>query len=176
MATDVSFGLVHIYAGDGKGKTTAAVGLAVRAAGADKRVLFAQFMKGGESGELAPLAAVGVTVFRLPASRKFVFQMDEEEKRDYSGIQRKIFAEATAMAADFDLLIMDEILSAVGTGMIPLSDVSSYLDDKPARLEVVLSGRDPDPALVERADYFSEIRCRKHPYERGVHARRGIEY
>lgn len=169
-------GLIHVYTGDGKGKTTAAVGLSVRAKGAGRRVLFAQFMKGGVSSELSMLTALGITVLHRPASRKFVYKMDDEEKRKFRDVQTQLLAEARGMAPEYDLLVMDEILSALTTGMVDLEAATAFLDGKPPALEVALTGRNPPQAILDRADYISEIQCRRHPYERGVGSRKGIEY
>lgn len=173
---DDSTGLIHIYTGDGKGKTTAAVGLSVRAKGTGKRVLFAQFMKGGVSGELTAMRELGITVLHRPASRKFVRAMNDEERRAFRRVQGEILEEVRERADGCDLLIMDEILSAVTTGMVDAESVVRFLDGKPQRLEVALTGRNPAPELLARADYVSDIQCRRHPYERGVGAREGIEF
>lgn len=176
MCKEWKQGLVHVYTGDGKGKTTAAVGISVRAAGAGLRVVFVQFMKGCESSELAVLSRNGVRVIHYDCSRKFVFAMNERERDTYSAVQDEEFAEAVRLSNECDLLVLDEILSAVGTGMIDLEKVLAFLETKPEGLEVVLTGREPPREIVEKADYLSTILCQKHPYEKGVMARLGIEY
>lgn len=168
-------GLIHIYTGDGKGKTTAAIGLACRAAGAGKRVLVAQFLKGRDTGELVSLEKLGIPVLRTDV-KKFVFAMTDEEKADCKAGQTGCLDRARAAMPDYDLVVLDEIFGAVSTGMVELGAVESLVRGKPAALELVLTGRGAPASLVELADYVSEIRCVRHPYERGVKARQGIEY
>lgn len=172
-------GLIHIYCGDGKGKTSAAIGLAVRAAGCGKKVLFARFLKNEESGELKILDAVlEITVIHLERSYGFFNTLSDGEKQEvrqlygtlWNGIA-KIITES-----DYDILIMDEFMAAYRYGLIPQEEAIKFLRKKPKCLEVVLTGRDPDEKLVELADYVSEIRKVKHPFDRGIRARRGIEY
>lgn len=170
-------GLIHIYCGDGKGKTTAAMGLAVRCAGSGRKVLLLQFLKDGKSSEFASLAHVP-NIEAVPQKRTFGFSwtLSEEEKREardyYSGLLEDAFRRSGA----FDLLALDEAMSACATGMIDEGRLLELLAGKPAELEVVLTGRDPSQALVDAADYVTEMRKVKHPYERGIAARKGIEY
>lgn len=178
MAGSLHFdrGLVHIYAGDGKGKTTAAVGLAVRARGAGCRVGFFQFMKGRPTAELAMLEALGIDVARGSDKAKFVFQMGKEEKLEYAREQDGLLRDAAARAGEYDLIVLDELASAISTGMASAADAAAFLDGRPAGLEVVITGRDPAEELLSRAQYVSEVRCVRHPYDQGVAARRGIEF
>lgn len=169
-------GLVHIYTGEGKGKTSAAVGLAVRARGAGLRVAFFQFMKGGESGEVGELRKHGATVEQCGEKPKFVFQMKNGERETYRETQTALFRRAIAAAGETDVLVLDELGSAVSTGMIPEEEVLEFLDKRPAGVEVVLTGRGFGERVLERADYVSEIVCVRHPYQRGIKARRGIEF
>ena len=171
-------GLVHIYCGDGKGKTTAAVGLAVRAAGAGQKVLFTQFFKNGDSSEIAVLRALeNVEVFICETRHGFWAKMDENERarsgQDYSALLDRALGAARRGAK---LLILDEALSASNYGVIEEEKLLDFLRDKPAELEVVLTGRDPSAALLGRADYVTEMKKLRHPYDRGVGARRGIEF
>lgn len=170
-------GLVHIYCGDGKGKTTAAVGLAVRAAGRGLRVVIARFLKTDDSGEVSVLKEIpGITV--IPCRRTFGFfsSMDEETKREAAAYNRSLFEEAAALAGTADLLILDEIMAAVNYGMVEETAVLSFLEKRPENLEVVLTGRNPSESFLESADYVSEIVKKKHPYEKRISARKGIEY
>jgi cob(I)alamin adenosyltransferase len=169
-------GLVHIYTGDGKGKTTASVGLAVRAAGDGLRVLFAQFLKGRQTGELDPLRQLGVTVMRTPEVVKFIPSMSPAEREECRCAQRACLSGVIGKAADFDLIILDEAMAAVETGMIGLDELIRFIRSKPEGLELALTGRNAPPELVALADYVSEIKAVRHPYERGIAARRGIEY
>ena len=171
-------GLVHIYCGDGKGKTTAAVGLAVRAAGARRRVLLAQFFKNGDSSELAVLRALeNVRVLICETRHGFWAGMDEagraRARRDYSSLLRSTLE---AARRGVDLLILDEVISACNHGAVDEQLLLDFLRGKPAELEVVLTGRSPPAALLERADYVTEMKKLRHPYDRGVGARRGIEF
>lgn len=170
-------GLIHLYCGDGKGKTTAALGLALRAAGAGKQVVFTQFFKDGSSSEIEPLAALpGVRVFHADTVRGFYRNMTqtqrEQARKDYTALFRQV----TQAAQEADLLILDEIVSACNRGVVPEKLVTDFLREKPTRLEVVLTGRNPSAALLELADYITEMRKLRHPYDRGIGARKGIEF
>ncbi|MDO4266866.1 MAG: cob(I)yrinic acid a,c-diamide adenosyltransferase [Eubacteriales bacterium] len=172
-------GYVHIYCGDGKGKTSAAVGLAVRAAGRGLRVLIVRFLKTEDSGEVPAMRRIpGICVVPCEKSFGFTFQMSEAQKREASEYYRKRLSDACiqALSGQWDLLILDEILGAVGSGLVPEEQLTEFLRCRPESLEVVLTGRNPSARLVELADYVSEIRAVKHPFERGVGAREGIEY
>lgn len=169
--------MVHIYCGDGKGKTTCAMGLAVRAAGHGRKVAVAQFLKGGNSGERAVLERLpNVVCLPVPEAVKFTFQMNEQEKDEFRASMTDAFARAVQAAEACDLLVLDELCAAVSTGMVPLEAALAFLDSRPEGLEVVITGRDPDPALLERADYVTEMCKRKHPFDRGVQAREGVEW
>lgn len=169
-------GLIHIYCGDGKGKTTAAVGLCVRAAGGGLRVLFLQFMKNGRTGELSSFEKLdNITVLHGKNTAKFAWKMSAEEKDAAAKIQQEKFDEAVLLAREYDMLVLDEAVGAVGGGFLDEEKLCAFLDAKPEGLEVVLTGRNPSKALVARADYVSEIKKIKHPYDNGVGARAGIE-
>lgn len=169
-------GLLHLYAGDGKGKTTAAVGMAVRAAGQGLRVFFMQFLKGRDTGELEGLRRLGIEWIRAGDSEKFLFQMTTEEKAVYLAGQRRSFLEAAGRAGAYDLLILDEGLDAMRAGVFSEQELLEWIDGRPPGLELVLTGREPTQALVDRADYYSRIEKEKHPWDQGLQARRGIEY
>ena len=166
-------GLVHIYFGEGKGKTTAAVGLAVRAAGSGMCVCFAQLMKPGRTSELDSLRALGVRVIS-GAQHKFSFDMTEEEKALVRTRNDAIVDEA--LLEPCDLLVLDEAIGAYRKGLVTREKIERLLEEKPDGLELVLTGRDPEPFMLERADYATEMVCRKHPYRAGIAARRGIEF
>ena len=170
-------GLIHIYCGEGKGKTTAAVGLSVRASGCGKRVVFAQFLKSRKSGERTSLALLpGVTLTEVPECVKFTFRMTEQEKLAAAELCGKQLEEAFRLAQGADLLVLDEAVGAVAKGLLEERTLLEYLRNKPKNLEVVLTGRNPSEELCEAADYISEIRKIKHPYDKGIPARRGIEF
>ncbi len=172
------FGLIHIYCGDGKGKTTAAVGLAVRCAGRDNKVLLVQFLKSRDSGELYSLAKLpDIEVMRGKESKKFTFQMNEEEKHALLIEHNKMFEQVLAKIKNggYSLLILDEVIGALNAKVFEMPKLIEFLRHKPENLEVVLTGRNPAPELVEIADYVSEMRKVKHPMDKGIMAREGIE-
>lgn len=169
-------GLVHLYCGDGKGKTTAAMGLAMRAAGHGLRVLIVQFLKSTPTGELEILKLLPqVKVLRSSEQLGFTFRMNEEQKRRAAVIQQQLFAGAKEQMRDTDLLILDEVMAAINAGMLQTERVAGLLRERHAGLEVVLTGRNPPPELIELADYISEIKKVKHPFDKGIAARDGIE-
>ena len=162
-------GLIHLYFGDGKGKTTAAVGLSVRAAGAGKRVLFAQFLKDGSSSELNILRTLpNVEVACCEQNFGFFRSMDEQTKAaarlTYSALLENV------------MLVLDEAVAACNHGLIEETALLDFLRRRPETLEVVLTGRDPSQHLLDAADYVTEMRKRKHPFDRGIAARRGVEF
>lgn len=170
-------GLIHLYCGDGKGKTTASVGLAVRAAGAGKQVLFTQFFKDGSSGEIRILESIpGVRVLVCPTHYGLFRRMTQEQKvlaqRDYSTLLEQAIREAESA----DLLVLDEIISACNHGTVSEERLLEFLRGKPENLEVVLTGRVPSEALQQLADYVTQMQKSKHPFDRGIAARRGIEF
>ncbi len=172
-------GLIHIYCGDGKGKTSAAIGLAVRAAGCGKKILFARFLKNEESGELNVLDTVPeISVIHLDRSYGFFNTLSDSEKKAVRQMYGELWRSILKMIRDgvYDILVMDEFMAAYRYGLIPWEEALAFLREKPECLEVVLTGRDPDEKLVELADYVSEIRKVKHPFDRGIRARRGIEF
>ena len=172
-------GCVHIYCGDGKGKTSSAVGLAVRASGRGKKVLIVRFLKTEDSGEVEVLRKIpGITVTPCDRTFGFVFRMNEEQKCEAGAYfqSRCETAVKTAVEDGVDLLVLDEILASCNYGMVREDDVAEFLRNRPAEMEVVLTGRDPSDRLIALADYVSEIKMVKHPYTQGIGAREGIEY
>ena len=172
-------GLVHIYIGDGQGKTTAAVGLAARAAGSGRKVLFAQFLKGRGTGEIAALETLGVSVIRSKEDPGFIWKMDDEQKEAYRAEQSRLFdetMEAVSDDAELDLLALDEALDVIGLGLIDESRIIDAIEQKPDRLEIVLTGRAATDGILATADYVTEMKKVRHPFDRGVAAREGVEY
>ena len=160
--------MVHLYCGEGKGKTTAAMGLALRMAGRGKRVVVAQFLKGADSGERYALAMLPqVTLLPLPERVKFSFQLTPEEREAEQVRYLALAEQARTLGAQPDCGLLNP-------GLLPLEEVISCLDR--AAGEVVLTGRDPDPALVGRADYITEMGKLRHPFDLGTAARPGVEY
>ncbi len=171
-------GLIHIYCGEGKGKTTCSVGLTVRAAGYGLNVLFMQFLKSGNSSELKVLKSLpNVTVMGTKPIKKFSFQMTEEELKETREINGQQFKEMCEMLKDgkYDMLVLDESLGSIEAGLLDEELIVDFLRNKPEHLEVVLTGRYPTDDLVELADYVSRIDKVKHPYDQGIPARAGIE-
>ena len=170
-------GLIHIYCGDGKGKTTAAVGLSVRAAGCGRRVVFAQFFKDGNSGECCVLEKLPNIIFLRPEkSFGFFWTLSEAEKAEAKDFYTSHLERAINLAKDADLLVLDEAMSACKNGMVDEGALLTFLRNKPEKLEVVLTGRDPSPAMQDAADYVTEMKKIKHPFDRGIPARKGVEF
>lgn len=169
-------GCVHVYTGAGKGKTTAAAGLAARAAGQGLRVGFFQFLKNGVSGEVISLAKLGVQVVSPQGGGKFVWEMDEAEKRACAQKQSETLARAAEMAERLDVLVLDEAIAAMDAGVLDEGEVTAFVKNRPRGLELVLTGRGASAELLQQADYVTEMQQVAHPYEAGRKARRGIEY
>ena len=170
-------GLVHIYCGDGKGKTTAGIGLAVRAAGAGKNVIFTQFFKDGSSSEVKILKTVpNIRIFHCPVHHGLFFRMNEEQKARAREDYTELLEQVLEAAENADLRVMDEAISACNHGTIPEDRVARFLEEKPENLEVVLTGRNPSQRLQNLADYISEMRKIRHPFDAGIPARKGIEF
>lgn len=169
--------MIHVYYGDGKGKTTAALGLICRHVGAGGKAVLAQFLKSLPTGELATLETLGVPVYRNELPHGFFPNMDDAMKQRVREMHDQTLAEVTqlARANARSLLVLDELCAALSLGLIDREQVLSLLDEH-GEAELVITGRDPDQALLERADYVTEMKLVKHPYEKGVLARRGIEY
>ena len=178
MAEKTGTGLIHIYCGDGKGKTTTGMGLCARAAGYGYRVLIYQFMKDNSTSERRVLGlSENITIIDGLSREKFSFQMtsaEKEERRAYYAGQL-CFVAQKACEERYDVLFLDEVIYTIRAGLLDESLVLDFLKKKPATLEVILTGQDPSQALIEAADYVSEIRKVKHPFDKGIPAREGIE-
>ena len=172
-------GLSHIYTGDGKGKTTASVGLAIRCLGSGEKVVFTQLMKGNHSSERKILEQLS-GLYVVPAEKTFGFSwtLTEEEKAEAREVYTRQFDKAVALASEngCGMVIFDEMLSAYNCDMIEREKVLDFLKHKPEALEVVLTGRDPAPEIAALASYISEIKKIKHPYDEGMPFRKGIEH
>lgn len=172
-------GLVHIYTGDGKGKTTAAIGLGVRAYGRGFKVLMVQFLKGGETGEMFVIEKLGprFTLKRGSEFTKFVKNMNAQELEKVGKEQEELFnfSVRSAVSGEWDFVILDEIMAAIFAGMVKVQDVAGLLKNKPEQLELVLTGRNAPVELIELADYVSDIKAVKHPMNKGTTARIGVE-
>lgn len=172
-------GLLHIYCGDGKGKTSAATGLAVRAAGTGMHVLFARFLKNESSGELKILDQIEkIDVIHMTESFGFYKYLSSEEQEKVREVYGRLWNEIEDRIQEgaYDLLVIDEFMAAYNYGMIPHEQALEFLKNRPEGLEVALTGRNPGEELVAIADYVSEVKKIKHPYDQGIVARKGIEY
>ena len=176
---EMARGMIHIYCGDGKGKTTAATGLAGRAAGCGMKVLFARFLKNENSVELRILDSVpDIEVLHLERSYGFFNTLTDEEKEEVRQMYGQLWEliREKISGGQFQMLVIDEFMAAYRYGLIGREEALDLLTGKPEALELVLTGRDPGPELTALADYVSEIRKVKHPFDQGILARRGIEY
>lgn len=171
--------MIHLYYGNGKGKTTAAAGLAVRAAGQGWRVFFLQFLKGGPSGEVTVLEQLpDVTVKRLSEPYGFTFQMSEETKERVRAEHRRMLQAALRELREdrCGLLVLDEIGSALRCGLAETETVKNLLAEYGQTREIVMTAHEPPDWLKESSDYCTEFRKIRHPFDRGIGAREGIEY
>lgn len=175
-------GLIHVYTGFGKGKTSAAFGLALRSLGRGFRVLVVQFLKGGGelSGEASALDKLPhAEVVCFPDQRHPIFcagngcDLDKLKKSIIDGFRLAVKKTDTG---EYDLLVLDEVNNCMKEGWLDTSEVASFLKEKPSGVEVVLTGRGCPEEIIEVADYVTEMRLVKHPAERGVKARKGVEY
>lgn len=168
-------GKIHIYCGDGKGKTTAAIGLAVRAAGSGGRVVVLEFLKDGSSSELNILRGLdNITVIEGDTCGLFAFQMNEEQKAATLALHKQLLARAISIPCD--MLVLDELCGAMSEGLIDEATIKTTLESIKKETELVITGRNPAAFILEQADYVTEMRKQKHPYDKGEQAREGIEY
>ncbi|MBQ9413967.1 MAG: cob(I)yrinic acid a,c-diamide adenosyltransferase [Clostridia bacterium] len=167
---------VHVYYGNGKGKTTAAIGLVIRASGVDACVGIASFLKDNRSAERNVLRSLhNVALYPVIENLPFVFQMTDAQKADAARFYERLMQRLIDEAPHLDLLVLDEVLDAVETGMLQESLLLTLLQSSD-HTEFVLTGRHPSPAVLEKADYITEMHAVRHPYDHGTAARRGIEY
>lgn len=167
--------MIHIYCGDGKGKTTAAIGLAVRMAGYNKKVLFMQFLKGSYTGELEILQKCeNITVMRCDKNYGFFRSMTDSDKENIIKCHNENLEYVLKNTDSFDMIVLDEIFAAYNYDLADREKVNEIVEKYKG--ELVMTGRDPQEWFVERADYVSEIKKIKHPYDRGITAREGIEF
>ena len=164
--------MIQVYVGDGKGKTTASIGLSIRAAGHGFTVLFMQFLKDDSSGEVSVLRSIpGIEVIHCPVNYGFTFQMTEDQKKETAKEYDKMLDKA--IGTDAFLIVLDEAIHALNAGMISREKLERLLDKNS---EIVLTGRNAPEWLINRADYVSDIQKIKHPYDKGVQAKVGIEF
>ena len=171
-------GLIQIYHGTGKGKTTAALGLALRASGFGRRICIIQFMKEtvAESGEVKAIKNIdNIDIYRFGES--FIGKSPEEapkiKKRIDEGI---IFAKKVVSKGEYDIVVLDEINVALFLGVAEVKDVLKLIDLKDPKVELILTGRYPPQEILEKADLITDMDQKKHPYDSGIGARKGIEF
>jgi cob(I)alamin adenosyltransferase len=170
-------GMVQVYTGDGKGKTTAALGLALRASGKGLKVFMIQFLKGRHYGELESCKRLSDR-FRIVQSGLDSFVKKGEPSREdlelaHRGLE---IAREAIMSGEYDIVILDEVSVAVLLGVLTTEEVLPLIDDRPDGVEIVLTGRGAPPEFLKRADLITEMTCARHYYDRGVEMREGIEY
>lgn len=171
--------MIHVYYGDGKGKTTSAVGLAARAAGSNLKVLFVQFLKTEFSGERHVLSHTeNVSLTFCPIELKFTFEMNEKEKQQASKIFREIFdgSVTRALTERYDMVVLDEIFDIINCDMVSEAEVFEFITNAPVSMEIVMTGHNPPQRFIDVADYVTEFKKVKHPYDKGVIGRKGIEF
>ncbi|MCK4916310.1 MAG: cob(I)yrinic acid a,c-diamide adenosyltransferase [Candidatus Eisenbacteria sp.] len=170
-------GTVQVYTGDGKGKTTAALGLALRAVGHGLSVYMLQFMKGSSNyGELTSAAKLRGFIIEQSGRDEFVDKKNPAQVDIDLAAQGLEKARAAVAGGDYDMVILDEINVAVDFGLISIEDVLSLIETRPPHVELVLTGRSAHPNVVRAADLVSEVLNIKHHYDAGVEAREGIEF
>ncbi len=184
-----NLGLVHVITGDGKGKTTSSLGIALRAVGNNLRVHMVQFLKSGFTGELYSAKKLGFEIeqFGVDALKekqkhipefadktgRFVFQPDIEEKG--AAIEGFEHSKKAIKSGNYDVVIMDEINCVLAKGLVPIEDVLELIRNN-AKVELIFTGRDAPKELMDAADYVNVVHGIKHPWQKGVVARKGIEY
>ncbi|MBI2208447.1 cob(I)yrinic acid a,c-diamide adenosyltransferase [Candidatus Woesearchaeota archaeon] len=184
-------GLIHVVTGDGKGKTTSSLGLAVRALGSNLRVYMVQFLKSGTTGEIYTiknhLPGMNIIQFGVDAVRerqqkldifrdkgsKFVFNPDEEEKE--AAMMGFEHAKKIIKSGEYDLVILDEINVVLDKGLIPIKEALELMENH-GNVELYFTGRDAPQEIIDKADYASLVKSVKHPWQKGIKARKGIEF
>lgn len=167
--------MIHIYTGDGKGKTTAAFGLAMRMAGSGGKVIIVQFLKGSPSCEISMAEKIGIEVYRCDKDYGFFSSMTDDEKQQITDNHNKNLKYVYENAARYDMIVFDEIFAAYEFNLLDRAAVREFISSQNGA-EIVLTGRNPDGFFMDKADYISEIKKLKHPFDKGVKARKGIEY
>jgi cob(I)alamin adenosyltransferase len=167
-------GLIQVYTGDGKGKTTAALGLALRASGQGLKVIFIQFLKGQACGEHTFVR--NFKPFEIIQFGEGDLFKKSEEVLVKETIRAYEFAQKSIAAGQYDVVILDEIFIAAWRGFISLQQIMALIDSKPDNVELVMTGRSAPPEIIKRADLVTEMLMIKHPFTEGIEQRRGIEY
>lgn len=172
-------GLIHVYCGDGKGKTTCALGLALRAAGAKMNVVIIQFLKGSDTSELQSIKNIPeIKVLRNAEDYGFVSNMTPAQLETIKQMHNDNLNIALRLieTEKCDLLILDELTYVYDMKLIDTEKIDSLIKNKPKNLELVITGRNPSSVFIDNADYITEMKALKHPFDKGIHARKGIEF
>jgi cob(I)alamin adenosyltransferase len=175
MGEDKRQGYLQVYTGEGKGKTTASMGLALRAAGRGLSVYIGQFMKGQDYGELHALPLLKTITHEQYGDPGWVYKGKITDAQRALAHEGFIKGKGALMSGDYSIVILDEINMAIWFELIPLEEVLEMIENRPPEVELVLTGRRADEAIVEKADLVTEMREVKHYYSQGVPAREGIE-
>lgn len=173
-------GYIQIYTGNGKGKTTAAVGLATRAAGREYKVCMVQFLKTSCTGELKSAEKLKpyFNIFRFESPKGFYWNLNDEQKRTLKEEVQKAyeFCLEVLKNKEYDILIMDEIMGALKHDLVTEEQILHLMDVKPVNMELIMTGRNVPKSIFEKADLVTEMKDLKHYIDKGVVAREGIEY
>ena len=171
---DIYKGLIQIYTGDGKGKTTAALGQAIRAAGHNMKIVFIQFMKGIPTGEHHFMSNhPAFEIIQISKGNSFSKSQEQLGREAQDTLS---YAELEIHSGKYEMVVLDEILTAVNQNLITTKQVLDLMDHKPKTLEIILTGRNAPPEIIQRADLVTEMLMIKHPYTEGIEGRRGIEF
>ncbi len=171
--------MIHVYHGDGKGKTTAAIGLSIRAAGSGKRVVFAQFLKGSDTSELSILMKIeNIEVCRNEKDFGFLFQMTEEEKKELVKMHNQTLRHVIQLVKEkkVDMVVLDEITYPYEDKLLDCKALEQFIETLGEEVELVLTGRNPTAFFLDKADYITNMTCVRHPFEKNQPARKGIEF
>jgi cob(I)alamin adenosyltransferase len=175
----MELGLIQVYTGDGKGKTTAAIGQVIRALGSGMKIMFIQFLKADDTGEIAVLSkhAPLIEIRRFNSQKKFVWNMnpDEKELLKRDTLNGYEFVIKIVNDGSCDMLVLDEFNWVLGKGLVDVDGFLTLLKAKPAGMEIIITGRNAPAALLEVADLVTEMKNIKHPIDKGIEARQGIE-
>ena len=172
-----NMGCLHVICGSGKGKTSAAVGMAVRALGAGLRVMFVQFLKDGTSSEVSALSRLGAEIRAVSGRYGFTWELSASERQELCTEHNALLSQALSFMEGGGMLVLDELSAAYNEDLADRALVEMVIAKRrDCRCEVVVTGREPARLFLDGADYISEIACVRHPYERGQNARRGIEF
>lgn len=170
-----NIGLIHLYHGNGKGKTTCACGLALRFSSYNKKILIIQFLKDGSSGEIKALSKLdNVTILAKKSTPSFTWDMTEEEKKSTKILHDEEITHA--INSDYDMIVLDELCGAMSNKLIDYNLVKKLLENKKDYQEIVITGRNPEQFIIDKADYITQMTLERHPYEKDIPSRQGIEF